>query len=138
MILPPGFMDGVTLLSLLGVAGAGLRFGWGHLVGRIDRRATELDAREQAFEEKRDARVGILEAEVKRLGDRLQAITDLVGRQRTAIHLLVARIARDDPTAAELVLVEKLLGEEYPVILRPAAPVANDRDPEGAGHAGIA
>lgn len=118
MTVPPEIWDGVTVVSLLTLAGAGLKFAWNQLTGRIDARAMKLDVREKAFEDTRDARVGILEAEVKRLAERLQTITDLVGRQRTAIHLLVARIAREDPTATELVLVEKLLGAEFPAILR--------------------
>lgn len=116
--MPPDFLDGVTLVSILGIIGAAIKFAWDRLVGRIDKRAADLDARERAFEESRDARVGILDAQVQRLADRLQTITDLVGRQRTAIHLLVARIARDEPTAPELALVEKLLGDEFPAILR--------------------
>ncbi|QQN73180.1 hypothetical protein [Croceicoccus sp. YJ47] len=114
------FYTGFTAISVLGLIGGGLRFAWKQLTGRIDKRGAELDAREKAFEEMRDSRIRVLEAEVARMGDRLQQVMDTVGRQRTAIHLLVSKIARDEPGAPELAHVQVLLGEEFPGILREA------------------
>ena len=114
----PEFFQGFTLLALLGVLGTAGRFAWVNLTGRIDKRSSDLDAREKAFEDKRDSRISVLEADVKRLSDRYQMLSDIVGRQRTAIHLLVAKILKDDPGAPELVLVEKLLGDEFPALMR--------------------
>ena len=116
------FFDGFTLMAMLGLLGAGFRFAWTQLTARIDKRTIELDVREKAFEETRDSRVRVLEVEVGRLAEQLQKVTDFVGRQRTAIHLLVAKIARDEPGAPELSLVEKLLGDEFPSFLRVEVP----------------
>lgn len=124
MDLTSEFFTGFTALSVLGVIGAALRFAWTQLTGRIDKRTKELDARERAFEEARDSRVRVLEADVQRLAQQLQKVTDFVGRQRSAIHLLVAKIAREEPTAPELILVEKLLGDEFPGFLRTDPPPA--------------
>ena len=114
------FFTGFTALSVLGLIGGGLRFAWKQLTGRIDKRGAELDAREKAFEEMRDSRIRVLEAEVARMGEQMQKIMETVSKQRTAIHLLVSKIARDEPAAPELAHVQVLLGEEFPGILRDA------------------
>ncbi|HYD23836.1 MAG TPA: hypothetical protein VEB68_03500 [Croceibacterium sp.] len=119
MNLPSEFFAGITALSLLGLVGGAVKYAWAQLNARFERRAAELDARETAFEEARDSRISMLEQQVAGLTAQLQELVDKVGRQRTAIHLLVAKIARDDPGAPELKLVEQLLGEEFPGFLRP-------------------
>lgn len=117
-MFPENFFVGFTAISILGVIGGAIRWGWVQLTGRIDRRAAELDAREKAFEETRDNKIKLLEERIAHLSGEMQRIRDTVSKQRTAISLLVAKIARDEPAAPELALVEKLLGDEFPGFLR--------------------
>lgn len=129
VIASQGFLEGFTLIeaiSILGATfagiGAAIKWTWDKINARIDKRTSEmevwqaeLNAREKAFEDKRDSEIAVLKAEVQRLSDGYKSLTNVVAKQRTAIHLLVAKILKDDPEALELKLVEAMLGSEFPI-----------------------
>lgn len=115
-----GFFEGFTAIALIGLFGTAIKWLWDKVNARIDKRTAELDARERAFDDKRDGEIEVLKAEVKRLADGYDQLTDVVSRQRTAIHLLVAKILKEEPDAPELKLVEHLLGHEFPKPARPS------------------
>ena len=116
------FFEGTTLIALLGLIGATAKWLWDSINARIDKRASEMDvmqaelnAREKAFDDKRDSEIAVLKSNMERLEGLYESLSEKVGRQRAAIHLLVAKILKEDPNAIELVLVEGLLGEDFPL-----------------------
>lgn len=118
---------GVSIFTLLGLFGGGVKWLWSQVTSRTGKREEDIKAREKAMDVARDRRFSELEAEVSGLSDRMETLASLVSVQRTAIHLLVAKIARDEPEAWELRQVEQLLGMEFPIFLRTkAAPVPSD------------
>lgn len=98
-------------------AGGGIKWLWDQWTKRADKRQAELDAREHDIEEreaasvkKMEERLGALESKVSAQGVELEA-------HRISIHILVAKIARDDPHAPELLQVAELLGAAFPAHL---------------------
>lgn len=116
MTLPDEFWSGLTAMSIFGILGALGKWLWTQFKGGLDARARELDARETEFERKRDARVAHLEDQVATLERRLDELFSVIGRQRTAIHLLVLEVNRLDPAATVLAQIRGLLGDEMPVV----------------------
>tara|TARA_R110000868_G_scaffold100109_1_gene275275 strand:+ start:24543 stop:24938 length:396 start_codon:yes stop_codon:yes gene_type:complete len=98
-------------------AGGGIKWLWDQWTKRADKRQAELDAREHEIEE-REA------ASVKKMEERLDALESKVSAQgveleahRIAIHIMVAKVARDDPQAPELKQVAEILGSAFPAFL---------------------
>ncbi len=98
--------------------GGGIKWLWDQWTKRADKRQAELDAREHEIEE-REA------ASVKKMEERLDALESKVSAQgveleahRIAIHIMVAKVARDDPQAPELKQVAEILGSAFPAFLQ--------------------
>ena len=118
--IPETLLDGVTIVSIAGLAGAGCKWLWGALTKRLDDRAVQLDAREKAFEEARDSRIVQLEKEVERLAMQMQGMLDVQANLKTAVHLLVTAVIRHEPNAPEVLMAEQLLGKDFPLPLTPS------------------
>ena len=91
------------------------------MIGRHDKRERELDAREAADVKRTAERVAALEARQKQLEDEQR-------RSSVVIGILIAKVARDDPGAPELVQVRKILSEAFPIDLATPAPLQASLD----------
>lgn len=119
---PNSALDFAGIAALLAVLGAGIKYLFTMIFTRSDRRIADLEKREAELAKSRDGRVADLEKTVALLDQRLGALGELVSNQRMAIHLLVTKIAQDEPDAMVLRQVDKLLGNEFPAWLRTLPP----------------
>lgn len=93
------------------VLGGGIKWLWDRIFGRLDKRQADLDAKEAAIVRKMEERLKALEQRVEEQGVELEA-------HRISIHILVAKVRRDDPDAPELMQVGEILGAAFPLHLR--------------------
>lgn len=108
----------------LALLGAGGKWLWDALWGRADKRTAALDVREAKIEAEEAAavqdmkqRLTSIEGTVAGMGKELEA-------HRIALHILVAKVARDEPNAPELQQVADILGSAFPLHLHVPADMA--------------
>lgn len=103
--------------------GAGLKWLWGQITARMDKRTAELDRREEELEEREEQRV-------RELSERVEGLESTVARQGEELHrlyaalnILVAKEERTDPGSVELRRVREILingvAAVFPVPLAP-------------------
>lgn len=102
-------------------AGGGIKWLWDQWIKRADKRQAELDAREHELDEKEAASVKKMEERIGALENTVAAYGKELEAHRIAIHILVAKVARDDPKAPELKQVAEILGAAFPVHLHTPA-----------------
>lgn len=112
------FLAGATLVALMGLFGGAVRWVWSVAFKRLDKRQAAMDAREQAFNLAIDSRLEEMRGTITRLSARVDNLGELVGKQRTAIHLLGSEVHRANPDSPALEQVNTLLGDESPLFLR--------------------
>ncbi|MDX3908432.1 MAG: hypothetical protein QHC67_01240 [Sphingobium sp.] len=112
-----------TLQWLLGggglvAIGGGVSWLWTQLTGWNSSRKAELDAREAKLNEEEAAAVKDLKERLGKVEDTVMAQGKALEAHRIAIHVLVAKVARDDPRAPELKQVADILGSAFPIHLQ--------------------
>ena len=71
-------------------------------------REARLEAREDEYVKKLEARLAAVEGVVTAQGKELES-------HRVAIAILIAKVAREDPSAPELMQVRDILGSAFPI-----------------------
>lgn len=97
--------------------GGGVKWLWDALWGRADKRDKALDAREAKLDLEEAAAVQDLKLRLTAIEGQVAAQGKELEARRIAIHVLVAKVARDDPTAPELKQVADILGSAFPLHL---------------------
>lgn len=121
------FLSGATLVVLLGLIGGAVRWVWTATTERHDHREATIDEREAAFNKVIDSRLDEMRGTIGHLFAKVDALGELVGKQRTAIHLLVAEVQRNNPSSPALDQVDRLLGEEFPLFLQTLPPAMREQ-----------
>lgn len=99
------------------VIGGGVKWLWDAMWGRSDKRTLALDAREAKLDAEEAAAVHDLKERLTSIEGTVAAQGKELEAHRIALHILVAKVARDEPTAPELQQVADILGSAFPLHL---------------------
>lgn len=105
---PSGWFWGGGILS----AGWGLKWAWDKISNWRVSREAKLEAREESYVAKLEARLSAVETILATQGEELE-------RHRLALGILIAKEARIDPHSTELMQVRAILGASFPLHLTP-------------------
>lgn len=97
--------------------GGGVKWLWDALWGRADRRSAALDAREAKLDAEEAAAVQDLKERLTSIEGTVAAQGKELEAHKIALHILLVKVTRDDPTAPELKMVADLLGSAFPLHL---------------------
>lgn len=96
---------------------AGIKWAARFITGRHDQREAALNAREEKLDAEEAAQVTALKERLERIEQTQASQGRELEAHRVAIGILVAKVARDDPTAPELKQVAEILGAAFPIHL---------------------
>jgi hypothetical protein len=105
--------------------GGGIVWAWNAIWARADKRQRELDARAAKLDEEEAQAVLDMKGRLNAIEGALVSMGEQLEQHRLALHILVAKVAREDPAAPELEQVANILGNAFPVHLHIPADMAD-------------
>ena len=96
------------LIALGTMIGGGVRWLWVRIAESRETRDAKVSEREEGYVRKLEARLEAVEEQVRSQGQELE-------RHKLALALLVGEVTRNNPGAAVLAQVGKILGDAFPL-----------------------
>jgi uncharacterized protein YaiL (DUF2058 family) len=112
---------GSTAVAAVGGGGAfaavwhGIKWSAAFISGRIDKREATLNAREARMDEEEAAQVKQLRADVAALKAWQETAIKELADHRMLLGIFIAKVAKEEPTAPELMIARKVLGTAFPL-----------------------